>query len=338
VAIGSNIVSLMQHRARLAVDSIPSSKHLSLATFTKFLATYENYRKEGGRAKSIVSAGMWPTSMQDKAWSGLRDTDFSMISNVVLDDELLIGYWRWSVVNKVSELKKVLDVTPQGKLKKGNLEECVNSVSAAYNLIDHYQTLRRWLYIVIETYELYTLDMYLAASMLAKFGWWDVMEERERGLVRVMRTKKTSSYDWALDSLRQEMKLLEDVTKALSRGSSTRPVVGMGFSGGSTGGSKSQERGRFGQAICFSCGATGHISSRCRVNPKDISKEIKIRSKKLLVLPCCLLSMASVFTPKPSICSIFVKYPSGCTTNTLTTLYLKMACTNRLHKTKDITH
>ena len=165
VAIGSNIVSLMQHRAWLASDSI-SSKPPSLAIFTKFLAVYENYRNEGGRAKTIVYAGMWPASMQEQAWSGLRDTEFSMIPKVSLDDELLImGYWRWSGVNKVSQLKKVLDATKQGMLKKGNLEECVSSVSSAYGLIDHFQTLRRWLHIVIDTYELYTLDMYLAASM-----------------------------------------------------------------------------------------------------------------------------------------------------------------------------
>ena len=139
---------------------------------------------------------------------------------------------------KVSQLKKVLDATKQGTLKKGSLEECVSSVSSAYGPIDHFQKLRRWLHIVIDTYELYTLDMYLAMCMIAKFEWWDAIEERER--VRVMRTKK--AYDWALDSLRQEMKLLEDVNKVLSRGSSTKPAVGMGFAGGSAGGSKSQNR------------------------------------------------------------------------------------------------
>jgi hypothetical protein len=69
------------------------------------------------------------------------------------------------------------------------------------------------------------------------------------------------------------MKLLEDVNKVLSRGSSTKPAVGMGFAGGSAGGSKSQDQGRFGQAVCFSCGTTGHILRRCRINPQSISKE-----------------------------------------------------------------
>ena len=71
------------------------------------------------------------------------------------------------------------------------------------------------------------------------------------------------------------MKLLEDVNKVLSRGSSTKPAVGMGFAGGSAGGSKSQDRGRFGQAVCFKCGATGHISRRCCINPQNISKDDK---------------------------------------------------------------
>ena len=134
VAIGSNIVSLMQHRAWLASDSISTSasRPPSVTTFTKFLATYENYRKEGGRAKTIVSAAMWPTSMQEQAWSGLRDTEFSRIPKVSLDDELLIvGFWRWSSVNKVVELKKVLSSTPQCKLLKSNLDECLKSVSSA---------------------------------------------------------------------------------------------------------------------------------------------------------------------------------------------------------------
>ena len=42
VAIGSNIVSLMQHRAWLASDSI-SCKQPSLASFNKFLALFANY-------------------------------------------------------------------------------------------------------------------------------------------------------------------------------------------------------------------------------------------------------------------------------------------------------
>ena len=124
VVIGSNIASLMQHRAWLASDSIStsSSRPPSVATFNQFLATYENYRKEGGRAKTIVSAAMWPTSMQEQAWSGLRDTELSRIPKVSLDDELLIiGFWRWSSVNKVVELKKVLNSTPQCKLLKSNL-------------------------------------------------------------------------------------------------------------------------------------------------------------------------------------------------------------------------
>ena len=188
VAIGSNIVSLMQHRAWLASDSISnsSSRPPSVSTFTKFLAAYENYRKEGGRAKTIVSAGMWPTSMQEQAWSGLRDTESSMIPKVSLGDELLIiGYWRWSLVNKVAELKKVLDSTPRCKLRKTNLEECVKSVPSAYNLIDFYQTVRQWLYIMIDSKEFDALDTHLAAAMLSRFGWWDVAEERER--VRIMR-------------------------------------------------------------------------------------------------------------------------------------------------------
>ena len=90
---------------------------------------------------------------------------------------------------------------------------------------------------MIDTYELYTLDMYLAASMFTKLGWWEATEERERG-IWVMRTKKASSYDWALDSIRQEMILLEEVSKVFSIGSSTKPAVGMGFAGGSAGRSK----------------------------------------------------------------------------------------------------
>ena len=104
---GPIIVSLMQHRAWLASDSI-SCKQPSLAIFNKFLASYVNYRNEGFRAKTIVSAGMWPASLQEQAWCGLRDTEFSMIPKVSLDDELLImGQWGWSGVNKVSQLKKV---------------------------------------------------------------------------------------------------------------------------------------------------------------------------------------------------------------------------------------
>ena len=35
-----------------------------------------------------------------------------------------------------------------------------------------------------------------------------------------------------MDCLRQEINLLEDVNKVLTRGNSTKSVVGMGFSGG----------------------------------------------------------------------------------------------------------
>jgi hypothetical protein len=71
-----------------------------------------------------------PASMLEKAWSGLRDTKFSTIPKASLDNELLIiGYWRWNEVDKVSQLKAVLDVTKQGKLKKGNLEECISNFS-----------------------------------------------------------------------------------------------------------------------------------------------------------------------------------------------------------------
>ena len=45
VAIGSNIVSLMQHRAWLASDSI-SCKQPSLTIFTKFFASYANYKEK----------------------------------------------------------------------------------------------------------------------------------------------------------------------------------------------------------------------------------------------------------------------------------------------------
>jgi len=56
----------------------------------------------------------------------------------------------------------------QGKLKKGNLEERISAATSAYGLIDHFQTLRRWLHIIIDSSDLYTLDTYLAAAMFAK--------------------------------------------------------------------------------------------------------------------------------------------------------------------------
>ena len=69
------------------------------------------------------------------------------------------------------------------------------------------------------------------------------------------------------------MKRLEEVNKVLARGSSAKPAVCVGFAGGSASGSKSQDRGRFGQAVCFKCGASGHISRRCRTNPQNVSKK-----------------------------------------------------------------
>ena len=89
---GPIIVSLMQHRAWLASDSIFCNQP-SLTIFTKFLVSYANYHNEGDKAKTIASASIWPASMQEQAWSGLRDTEFSAIPKTSLDDELLIiGY------------------------------------------------------------------------------------------------------------------------------------------------------------------------------------------------------------------------------------------------------
>ena len=63
-------------------------------------------------------------------------------------------------------------------------------MSSAYNLIDFYQTVRHWLKILIDAKEFETLDTHLAAAMLARFGWWDDAEEKER--VRIMRTKRSA--------------------------------------------------------------------------------------------------------------------------------------------------
>lgn len=73
-------------------------------------------------------------------------------------------------------------------------------------------------------------------------------------------------------SLRKEMTRLEEGVKMLNKGSQVKPAVGR-VAGNSAGGSKSQERGRIRQAVCFKCGGDGHISLQCRTKPQNVSKE-----------------------------------------------------------------
>ena len=216
---GGNI-NLLQQRSWVAQESIKEPTP-SLSRFDDFLQSYENYRTEGGRPRTIISYKMWPTTMQDQAFQGLRCADeTSFQSKGSIDDEaLILGYWMYHHLNTVPVLTSWLDAVDKLEYNGKSQKSITQSLEASYVQVQWFDMLRSWLHLLLADEGLHTLDIYLATALLKKCGWFSSEEQKNR--IATMRKLTDQNYEWAAAMVRAEIYKVEDGSRLISSESYT---------------------------------------------------------------------------------------------------------------------
>jgi hypothetical protein len=285
-------INLLQQRLWVPQESI---KDLSptLSKFDDFLVSYENYRIEGGRPRTIISYKMWPTAMQNQAFQGLRGADgTSFRSKGSIDDEaLILGYWMYYKLNTVRALSALLDTLKPLVYNGKTPGHIRSSIAAAYEQLEWFETLRSWLHILTATKGHRTLDKYLAAALLKKCGWFSSEEDKNRA--STMRKQTDQNYEWAEEIVRTEVYKVEDGSRLVARSTTSTDAVGMGFSvtvkatpskvrkSHAEKGKKPSTAPRDSTNLhCFRCGEKGHRMSDCPKKKDIFTAEEKAKGKE----------------------------------------------------------
>ena len=165
----------------------------------------------------------------------------------------------------------------------------IQSLEASYVQVQWFDMLRSWLHLLLADEGLHALDIYLAAALLKKCGWFSTDEQKNR--IATMRKLAEQNYEWAAAMVRAEIYKVEDGSRLVARGKMPSETVGMGFTAtkvtphkvrkGQGRGKKPSTAPRDSTNLnCFRCGEKGHRIPECPKKKDSLTAEEKAKGKE----------------------------------------------------------